>query len=267
MMKPLAAACLLLLMLHVQMYAQLSPPGIDGAKAVAWGAIGFSQPVGNKWSVTAYVGGARQSNPNTNNPVHKSAILVINQEWLYNFNAHWQLAVCNSFRTQDIYAHESPYEQGEPGVRNELRYYLRLYYKQPTHGKVSFIYSFRPELRTFYTDNWDFWATNMELRFRLKGQANIPLNESKTNQLIIGNELLSAVDHVDQSGEGWSDYHFTEDRFANFFRHTFAHPAVIVDVGLMHQFWEGKEDHHVHYTGYLSFDVLVQHPFGTPHKS
>lgn len=254
----------LFLLLTTSAYAQISPPGIDGAQAVAWGAIGFNQPLSKKWSITVYGGGARQSDPDTKNPFSKSAILVINQESLYAFNNRWQLALCTSFRKQNIYSHESPYELDSPSVRKELRYYLRLYYKHSIR-RLSFTYSFRPEYRTFYTGDWDNWKTDAELRFRLKAQVNIPLSQTNVNQLILANEILTVMDHYNEPVEGknWSPYHFTEDRFVNFFRHTFKKPDVIFDVGVMHQFWEEKTTQHLHYSAYLSFDILLQHPFGS----
>ena len=240
-------------------FGQISPPGIDGAKVVGWGAIGFNQQLSRKFSITVYAGGSRQSDPDNTRLARKAAIMVFNQETLYSFNSHWQLAFCNSIRIQDIYSDESPYDLEHPGIRNELRYYLRLFYRH-SYKRLNFSYNFRPEYRNFYTSNWDKWSTPMELRFRLKGQVNIPLNQSKSNQIIVANELLTVTDHYN-SGE-WSKYHFTEDRFSNYFRHTFSKPSVVVDLGIMHQFWKEKTGSHLHYTAYLAFDILFQNPFG-----
>jgi len=245
-------------------WAQISPPGIDGAKVVGWGAIGFNQQLSKKLSITVYAGGSRQSDPDNTRLARKTAILVLNQETLYSFNSRWQLAFCNSIRIQDIYSEESPYDLEHPGIRNELRYYLRLFYRH-SYKRLNFAYNFRPEYRNFYTSDWSAWKTPLELRFRLKGQVNIPLNRSGNNQLIIADEILTAVDHYGPaSGNEWSSYHFTEDRFTNYFRHTFSKPAVVVDLGVMHQFLKEKTGGHLHYTAYLAFDILFQNPFGKP---
>ena len=242
--------------------AQISPPGIDGSKLVSWGAIAFNQKLSKKWSITVYVGGARQSNPNNAKLFGKPAIAVLNQESLYSFTAHWQLAFCTSFRVQDIYSKDEPYELSHPGRRNELRYYLRMYYKH-AYKRFSLAYNFRPEIRTFYTSSWEPWHTPLQLRFRLKGQVTYSLNESKSNQLIVANEILTVTDRMESGApHAWSPYHFTEDRFSNFFRHTFSKPSVIMDLGVMHQFWKGKTDNRLHYTGYLSVDFIFQNLFG-----
>jgi len=243
--------------------AQISPPGLDGARVVTWGALGFNQKLSSRWSVTGYVGGSRQSDPDSYNTMKKGGILVIDQATMYAFNPTWQLAFCTSFRSQGVYEEEQPYEKQDPGVRDELRYYLRLYYKRQT-GRVAWTYSFRPEYRTFYTTNWERWSTPLELRFRLKAQAAIALNASKSNQVILANEILTAVDEyetVTDTHGRWSAYHFTEDRFTNYFRHTFKKPAVVLDAGLMHQVWKDKENN-AHYTMYLALDLLFQNPFG-----
>jgi Protein of unknown function (DUF2490) len=174
--------------------------------------------------------------------------------------------LCNSIRIQDIYAETKPFELEHPGIRNELRYYLRLFYRH-TYKRLAFSYNFRPEYRNFYTSDWNAWKTPLELRFRLKGQVNIPLNVSKSNQLIIANELLTVTDHYGTaSGNGWSSYRFTENRFTNYFRHTFTKPALNVDLGIMHQFWKEKTSSRLHYTAYLSIDLLFQNPFGKSKK-
>lgn len=245
-------------------FAQISPPGVDGAKVVGWGAIGINQQLSKRWSVTLYTGGSRQSDPDNLNPVRKASIFVVNQESLYSVNSSWQLAFCTSVRIQDLYTDEKPYDLEDPGIRNELRYYLRLFHKRQGR-KIQWVYSFRPEFRTFYTHDWEQWSTPLEIRLRLKGQGNIPLNKSKSNQLILANEILSAIDHYQHKTEAhdeWSSYHFTEDRFTNYFRHSFSKPSIIVDAGFMHQFLIDKRNNDVHYTLYLAVDLLIQNPFG-----
>jgi len=244
--------------------AQISPPGLDDTNVVLWGAVGFNQQLGQKWSVTAYVGGSRESNPNNLSVLHKQAIFVVNQETQYQFNSHWQLSFCSSLRFQNIYKEDAPYLSDDPDLRNEIRYYLRLYYRQ-TVGKIGLTYSFRPEYRGFYEPDWSTWASRpVELRFRLKIQANVPLNSSKTNQFIIGNEWLSVTDDK-RNSEGnlyWSTYAFTEDRVTTYFRHVFKKPSLIVDVGYMHQILvqQGK----IGYIGHFAFDLIFQNPFGKP---
>jgi hypothetical protein len=237
---------------------------MDDTNAVSWGAVGINQQISKRWSTTAYLGYARESNPDDYSLLTKSAIFVANQETQYLFNAHWQLSLCSSFRIQNRYRKEAPYTVNDPDVRNEIRFYSRLYYRHHL-GKVNMTYSFRPELRLFYNRDFTGWTSAPEeLRFRLKVQANIPLNEDKSNQFIIANEWLSATGKK-RNSDGmiyWSEYRFTEDRFTTYFRHLFKKPALIVDVGMMHQI--RIDDKKARYIVHFGFDFLFQNPFGTP---
>jgi hypothetical protein len=243
---------------------QISPPGMDDTNAVSWGAVGMNQQISKRWSTTMYVGYARESNPDNFSLLTKSAIFVANQETQYLFNTKWQLAFCSSFRIQNRYIKEAPYTSNEPSLRDELRFYSRLYYRNHI-GKINITYSFRPELRLFYDQHLTRWDSSPEeLRFRFKIQANIPLNEEKSNLFIVGNEWLSATDKK-SNPDGmiyWSSYRFTEDRFTTYLRHILKKPALIIDVGMMHQI--RIDDHKAKYIVHFGFDFLFQNPFGTP---
>lgn len=251
---PLLLACLLC----VELSAQISPPGLDDTNTAVWGAVGFLQNFGKKWSTTFYVGTSFDSNPNNISPIQRPAIAVINQESLYKFNNHWQIALCTSYRTQNEYNEENPFEASDPSLRKEIRYYLRMYYRNTILKKGSIYYAFRPEYRTFF-DHWDPWSpVAVELRLRYKAQASYPINESKSNQIVVGNEILTTTDDVkDGAGHShWSHYKMTEDRFTTYFKHIFSKPEVILNVGIMHQI---KTDHQ--YIAHLAFDVIWQNPF------
>jgi hypothetical protein len=235
---------------------QISPPGLDDTNAAIWGAVGLNQTLSSKWSITIYAGASAESNPNNFKLLEKRAIMVFNQETLYKFNTHWQLAFCTSFRNQDRYEDEQPYTLSDPPLREELRYYMRVYYRQPIK-KLLLVYSFRPELRSYY-DHWHKWnPIPTELRFRFKITASYPLNASGSNQIIVGNEWLSATDHIHSDEHyHWSKYSYTEDRFTTYFRHTFKKPSLIFDAGIMHQI---KSDGQ--YIPHLAIDFIFQNPF------
>lgn len=240
-------------------YGQLSPPGLDGARLVSWGAIGTSQQFSRKISSTVYAGGSSQSDPDNFSTFRKPAIFILNQETLYQFNTTWQLALCTSLRWQFVYDETAPYINEDPPWRKEIRHYLRLFYRQQ-RGKLSWTYSFRPEYRTFFTPDGDAWSSPVQIRLRTKVQVNIPLNQSRSNALVIANEWLGATSENAQLR--WSSFQFTEDRLSTFFRHSFKKPQIFLDLGLMHQLWEDNE-RKLEYTTYLSFDLMFVNPFGT----
>ncbi len=246
------------------LFAQFSPPGLDGTNAVGWGAVGFNQSLGKKVTLIAYAGLGRVSNPNSWDLVQKPGIFVYNQEFQYKFSSRWQASLAQSFRSQNLYNKQAPYEADEPAHQYEIRYYARLYYKHSL-GKVAATYSFRPEIRTFYTPTWQPTSRPLELRFRLKGQLNVPLDNRQTNFFIGSNEVLSALDEyrsdvISLPRHTWSPYHFTEDRLALYFRHVFKKSATILDIGVMEQFKSGG---HFKPVSYLAFDVLFQNPLSS----
>jgi len=236
--------------------AQLSPPGLDGAKLVSWAAIGVNQKISNRWSTTVYVGGSSQSDPDNLSTLKKPAIFVLNQETLFQFTPNWQLALCTSLRYQFQYEDDAPYSKEDPPWKREIRYYLRMFYRYQ-NGPVAWSHSFRPEYRTFFEPNGKPWSSPEQFRFRLKSQANISINNAKTNFIVVANEVLAAT--AENSTGQWSSLQFTEDRLSTFFRHAVAKPSLFIDLGLMHQFWLDKNQQ-MQYTTYLSVDFLFQNP-------
>jgi len=240
--------------------AQISPPGLDDTRAVVWGAVGFSQQIGAKWQTTMYLGTSRESNPDSYSFFSKPAISVMDLNQTYSFNQHWQLAGCVSFRMQSRYEDDPPYDLNDPALRDEIRYYMRLFYRHKIN-RVSFAYSFRPEYRTYYNHSHPWDPVPQEFRFRLKAQVSIPLNPSGSNQFIVGNELLSATDHHVHNNERprWTHYAYTEDRLTTYFRHTFNKPSLIVDLGFMYQMPAGEG-----LITHFAFDFIFLNPFGKP---
>ncbi len=234
--------------------AQISPPGVGSTKGVSWGAIGLTQHLRTRWVSSTYVGMARESDPDNWALFKKQGLLVLNEEIGYGLTSHWQLSVAGSFRRQNEYSAEAPFELENPAHKKEVRFYSRLQYKHHLR-QVAMTYTFRPEWRTFYQSSDTPLSTPEEIRIRLKAQASIPLNQAHSNFLIGGNEVLTVTDKTQENT--WSTYHFTEDRLSLYFRHVFAHSPLIVDLGLMEQFKP-----HGHKTSYLAFDLQLQDPFG-----
>jgi hypothetical protein len=244
--------------------AQLTPPGLDGAKTVGWVAVGFSQTLSQRWSTTVYAGTSTQSSLDNYAFWQKPAISVLNQEWAYQFAQRWQLVLGGSFRFQDLYEETPPYEPKQPAARNEIRAYTRLFFRHTQGSKLSWAHSFRPEYRLFYTPNWQPWPNPFQIRLRWKSQLTYPLNGTNTTQFIAANEVLTTLDRIrDVSSQSlqWGDYRLSEDRLSMFIRRVLKKPALNVDFGLMHQFWWDATSQKFRYTTYFSVDFLFRNPF------
>jgi hypothetical protein len=242
-------------------HGQISPPGLDGAKLISWGAVGVNQQFGKKWSTTLYFGGSTQSDPDNFATFQKSGIFVLNQETLFRVSHHWQVAFCTSLRRQFQYEDQAPFSKEDPPWKKEIRYYTRLFYRYEK-GSTTFLHSFRTEYRTFYAPDGEPWTQPVQVRLRLKLQANIALNDAKSNLFIVANEWLFANEKDSQGA--WSSFHFTEDRLSTFYRHIFQKPRLYLDLGMMHQL--RVRGSNLEYATYLSVDLLFQNPFGTPRQ-
>jgi hypothetical protein len=242
------------LLCAINSFCQISPPGISDANVAFWSALGLSQELSEKWSLSVYAGNSRQSDPDNMALFKNQAIFVINEETTFEFNNYFSLSACASYRVQNRYQSEEPFSPADPAMKNEERYYLRFYFREQI-GKTKFKFSFRPELRKFSSAGHRPWSpVDEEVRLRLKGQASIPLgNPSK--QLIISNEILAVTGRVKiGEAEQWSGYTITEDRLATFYRHVFPH--VVADFGVMHQIM-----HDGQYRAHVAFDLVLMNPF------
>lgn len=237
--------CVFLFLLSTA-FAQISPPGIDGTNTSFWSAIGINQKFSDRWMTSVYGGASRQGNPENYSLIQKPGMLVLSEETMFQINPKWAIALGVSYRKQSRYEEESPYSPADLEV-DEERFYFRFYLREKL-GKLKLTFSFRPELRFYFGDHGHTWSpVDEEVRFRMKGQAAIPLNEANTNQFIVANEIFTATDR-------WTSYAFTEDRIATYFRHDFKR-LVSADVGIMHQL-KADGDYVVH----VAFDVILKLP-------
>lgn len=233
---------------------------MDDANVASWSAFAVNQTYLKKWSTVVYLGFESQSDPSSYWPFQKKAIGVLNQETSYKLSDRWVLALCTSWRKQNIYREEEPYYLDDPSVRNEIRWYSRLFYKQKL-GKLDFACSFRPEYRSFYTTDWEPWVSPKQWRFRLKAQVSFPVFEEKKIYGIIANEWLTAIEQEPNmlAELEWQALRFTEDRFTMFLRKQLYEGHVTCHIGLMHQLLHREKDWH--YALYLSGDIIINNPF------
>lgn len=250
------SVCLLLLAYVAQ--AQLTPPGLDDTNNAFWTALGLSQKISTKWSSSSYIGEGRDSDPDNHRLLTRQAIFVLNEELQYNFNKFWATSMCISYRIQNRYEHVAPFDADEPAVKDETRFYSRLY-ARPSVGRSQLAFSFRPEYRTYRYHHHLWTPIDKEIRLRLKGQWAIPLNDDKTDQIIFADEVLFASDHMlSPTAERWTHMSYTENRIGTFYRHAFKHPSIVADFGVMQQVGADGD-----YIAHMAFDIILVDPFGT----
>lgn len=113
-------------------FSQISPPGEGKAHTANWFAFGNRQELstthGRGWQSMSYIGIGRKSNPDNYDLFYKSAILVVNQEFYHQFHSVWQTSFALSYRRQDEYLDNKPYEHDNPKLKQEFRLYGRFSY-------------------------------------------------------------------------------------------------------------------------------------------
>lgn len=247
---------ILIMAVTVESFGQISPPGLDDTNVAFWSAIAINKKISKRWSVSAYGGMSGKSDPDNFSLFKKRAAFVINQEIAFEIDKRWGISFGASYRGQNQYKKESPFHSDEPDLKNENRYYFRFNFRRKFDA-IGFTVSLRPELRLYYFDGHTWNPIDEELRIRLKTQASIPLDQSRTNEIIVANEIMTTTDHEkNETSDHWTHYSYTEDRVSTFLRHRFNH-VLVGDIGMMHQIKANGN-----YIAHLSFDVIFRDPFG-----
>jgi hypothetical protein len=248
---------LLLLFFIPACNAQISPPGLGSTQTAFWGAIGAKQMLDAKNTSMTYIGIGRISNPDGDtNPFKKQSLMVLNEEIYHKINTHWQYSYALSYRRQNQYEHESPYERKSPLVHQEFRGYGRISYSVDI-GNVKWKSTYRQELRTFYTADFESVDEDFQLRSRFKTQAAVALDNDKEYSLLGSAEALFSIANDDT--QGWGDYEYKESRFCLYYSYAPHSLPVVFDIGYMNDLI--GHGHHVKDASYLAFDVILQNVF------
>jgi hypothetical protein len=257
--KIISAPAFFLLTLQIT-FGQVSPPGLGTGHMADWFAFGVRQELdtidGRGWQSMSYVGVGRKSNPNNYNPLFKSAILVLNQEFYHQFHKHWQYSLALSYRRQDEYVDTPPYEHKTPNVKQEFRLYGRVSYILKT-SRIKLTPTFRQEFRKFYSPDFKNISEYLQLRSRLRMQLTINLNAKKIHRLIMSSEQLFSVSKETITNT-WTDFNYRESRLSLYYSLSPQTLPLIFSIGYMNNLVGNKTTYDVHY---LAFDIVLENPF------
>lgn len=248
------------LLLVGPLLAQSSPPGLGRAHTAFWCALGFRQQLDTlrrkQW--TGYVGLGRKSDPDDYRPLHRPAIIVVDQAFTHRFHRHWQYSLAVSYRQQDEYAAGAPFDHAEPGMRREFRGYGRFTFLMGRH-RLKLAATLRQEVRLFYAPDLTPWEEDLELRTRFRLQGTWVLNTKGTTRLVVSGEPLFAAGREHEPGHPWVPVHYTESRFCCFLT---THPTPLpleVGLGYMNDLVAPASPRDVHY---VALSVVWEDPFG-----
>jgi hypothetical protein len=258
--------CGLIIALHLP--AQIGAES-QGGKITSWTALGIDNKISKNWISVTDFGYGRHSDPNNNQLYKRQGLVVFTQDFIYNAGKHWSFSISGGYWRRNAYSDLAPYdERAFPyQFRNELRPYQKTYYRFKINNiKVTQV--FRTDYR-FYI-NQDFsgrWPTPFEFRARYRLNFKIPFTKNQQNLFIADDEVLSAIDKYSSAvqaieGHSLSPYQITENRLSFYYRRNFKHEKIIVDIGIMHQYWrEAPGINHFNTSYNLMFDVILKDPF------
>lgn len=234
--------------------AQISPPGLGEAHTSGWMAVALNSYLDSSktWQSVSYLGYARKSDPDNYNPVNKAAIWVLNHEFYHTFQKNWQYSLALSYRRQNEYAHNSPYERLAPSVQQEFRVYGRLSHTIRRNA-FSLTPIYRQEFRKYYTPDFHSTSENLQLRSRMRLKATVNLDK---RHKITGNseQLFSSS----LKNDSWTRFAYKESRFSLYYSVALKNLPVTVNTGYMLNLINGP---HPVYNHYLALDIAIENPF------
>lgn len=244
--------------------AQISSPGLGKANTAVWTAMGLRQALdsaGRRQSVS-YLGMGRASKPSNYNPVQRTVLLVLNQEFYNQFHRHWQYSLALSYRRQNQYSAAPPYEQENPKYKQEFRVYGRYSYILK-NSERKLVLTLRQELRKFVNTDFKNAEEDLQFRTRLRAQFTTNIGHGKTHKIILSTESLFAANRENRELKKWSNFAYGESRFCLYYSFSPMRSPFVFDVGYMNDLIGTKTLTMVHC---LAIDVILENPFGGPKR-
>lgn len=249
-----------LLLVQETLLAQINPPALGKTNTSAWFAVAVQQDldtIKNKgWKSVSYIGAGRISNPDSYNPIKNPGIFIVNQEFKNQFRKNWEYSLALSYRHQDEYKSNPPYEHDQPNFKQEFRIYGRLSYSFG-NSFVILTPTVRQEFRKFFNPDFTNYPENLQLRTRFRIKFDFPLSDNGRNHLLLFSEQLFSTSQ-DLNSKNWSQFKYTDSRFALYYSMSPGNSDFTINVGYMNNLVGTKSP----YSGsYIAMDFTWKNPF------
>lgn len=250
-----------IILLTSTLNAQIIPPALGETNINSWLAIGVKQKLDTLqiggWESTTYLGIGSVSHVHQSNPFEDLGILVVNQEFFHNFSENWQYSLALSYRQQNLFQKDSPFERADQRYKQEFRWYGRLSHSFKLN-KWTITPTFRQEVIKYFTPEFKNHLESWRLRTRFRLKFAFALNTDKSQQLIAYSEQLFSVS---QSGltKKWDRFEYKDSRFALYYSVTPSKHPLIYNVGYMLNLIGTKNIFSSHY---LALDIIWKNPLG-----
>lgn len=235
--------------------AQLSPPGMGETKIAYWSAIGVSQKVSENNSTTAYVGWGMISGTDSDSPLEKPSIFVVNEEFYHKFGKNWKGSLALSYRRQHEYDESEDLPETDV-MQQEFRAYGRIQYALDLGG-VKWATTFRQEARRFCADDFSNVEDGLQLRTRFKTQFFVPMDAAEHHSIMGSAEALFSA--ARDSHEGWDGMGYKESRFCLYYSLSPESLPLTFDIGYMNDLI--GHGSHTTDASYVAMDIIVKDPF------
>lgn len=245
-MKAKMVILILVLLYGFKVSGQISPPGEGRTKTGSWFAIGWQQYLdkASKVKSMTYVGVGRKSTPEDGNAFYRQAIWIFNQEVYRSVGQHGQVSLALSYRRQNEYQDQAPFEKEIPSVQQEFRLYSRISWG--IHfGRIKLSPTFRQELRRFYSPVFTNVEEITQLRSRIRLQCTIPLDKKKRHALILNSEQLLSTS-LKQNEQHWTPFKYKESRFSIFWEYAIPDAPVLFHIGYMNNPAQSEHSYDAH---------------------
>ncbi len=240
----------------------------QGGRLTTWFAVGLDQEISKRITSVTDFGFGRHSDPTNLTLFEKQGLIVFTQDFIYRLNEHWRIATSFGYWRRNYYSDSPPYEPTQGlEYRNEVRPFQRIYYDQKI-GNMRLTHTVRLDYRFYWVPEFkDRWATPFEFRARYMANLKIPITSDRVNQVIINDEILTAVDKLNSADatlaqQKWTAFKLTENRFSLYYRRQLSHLHADLDLGFMHQYWREVKASEFTTSFNVMVDLIVYNPFG-----
>ena len=240
----------------------------QGGRLTTWFALGLDQEISKRLTSVTDFGFGRHSDPTNLTLFEKQGLWVFTQDFIYRLNEHWRIAASFGYWRRNYYSDSPPYEPMRGlEYRNEVRPFQRIYYDQKI-GNMRLTHTVRMDYRFYWLPEFnERWATPFEFRARYMMNLKLPITHDRVNQIIINDEILTAVDKMNSvdatlTQQKWSAFKLTENRCSIYYRRQLSHFHADLDLGLMHQYWREVKASDFTTSFNVMVDLIVYNPFG-----
>lgn len=250
----------LFLLISFQYFSQIVPPSHGNTNVATVFTFGIKQDMNRKdgigWMSDSYIAISRQSSQGSKNMFEKPGFFIINQEFYNRFLPNWEHSIALSYRRENRFSDEEPFEAENPAFKNEFRLYGRFSYLFKSKF-VEITPTLRQEFMKYYNPDFTHYNETFRMRTRFRVKFTFNLTEDKVHKLALYSEQLFSTS-LYNSADGLSDFAYDDSRFTLFYSYSPAEIPFTFNVGYMNSLIGYEKPYSIHN---FALDVIWKNPF------